>query len=34
MEILIAIGIGTWFILTGLASTIAVFKSFDSKEEK
>ncbi len=28
MEYVISVGIGAWFVLTGLISTIAVFKSF------
>jgi len=32
MEIMIAVGLGLWFIVTGLISTIAVFKSF--RDEK
>lgn len=34
MEIIIAFGLGAWFILTGIVSTLAVFKSFDSQKEK
>lgn len=37
MEICIAIGLGLWFMLAGIVSTIAVFKSFkvdEKREEK
>ncbi len=33
MEIAIAIGLGLWFVVTGLISTVAVFRSFDEKKE-
>ncbi len=33
MEIAIAIGIGGWFVLAGVVSTIAVHKSFKTEEE-
>ena len=33
MEIMIAVGLGLWFVVTGLVSTIAVFKSFNDKKE-
>jgi len=31
MEIIIALGIGCWFMLTGLIATIAVYKSYNRK---
>lgn len=33
MESIIAIGLGLWFVITGVVSTVAVFKSFKGKEE-
>ena len=30
MEKIIALGIGAWFCLTGLVSSLAVIKSFDN----
>ena len=33
MEIAIAIGLGLWFMVTGIVSTIAVFKSISAKED-
>ena len=32
MEIVIAVVIGMWFSLAGIASSIAVIKSFEEKE--
>ncbi len=32
MEIKIAIGLGAWFILAGIVSTIGVFRSFKKGE--
>ena len=33
MEIIIAIGLGVWFMIAGIVSTVAVFKSFNEQEE-
>ena len=33
MEILIAVGLGAWLALSGLIASIAVFKSFKSKDK-
>lgn len=33
MEICIAIGLGLWFTLTGILSTIAIFRSFNKGGE-
>ena len=32
MELTIAIGIGLWFVFTGIVSFISVAKSFENKE--
>ena len=32
MEIAIAVGLGAWFVITGVISSIAVFKSFKNTE--
>lgn len=34
MEIIIAIGLGLWFALAGLASTIAVHKDFKNTDSE
>lgn len=34
MEIVIAVGLGLWFALAGLASTITVFKDFKNKDSE
>lgn len=34
MELAIAIGLGLWFCIAGVVSTIAVYKSFNREEEK
>lgn len=34
MEMMIAIGIGAWFVFTGIVSTIAVFKSYDKRKDE
>ncbi len=31
MEIIIAIGLGAWFVLAGVVATIAVFKDYKDK---
>lgn len=34
MEIMIAVGLGMWFTITGIVATIATFRSFKRKEKK
>ena len=34
MEIVIAIGLGLWFALAGLASTVAVFRDFKNTDRE
>lgn len=34
MEIWIAIGLGLWFLLAGVASTVLVFKDFKNVESE
>lgn len=34
MEIAISVGLGLWFVLAGVVSTIAVFKSFKDGKGK
>lgn len=34
MEIAIAIGLGAWFVLAAIVSTIAVFKSYRSQGDE
>lgn len=34
MEIAIAIGIGIWFVVSGIVSSIAVFRSFKEVNDK
>lgn len=31
MEVIIAVGLGAWFVLSGVAATIAVFKDYKDK---